>query len=65
MVHCNPVQGQYRARTEFYLCTNSHREKPVFITGMGLQCGRHLKGFGLASLYGVRCGYMPPLGSFC
>ena len=31
--HCNPVQGQYRARTGFSLCTNSHREKPVFITG--------------------------------
>ena len=23
----------YRARTGFSLCTNSHREKPVFITG--------------------------------
>ena len=32
-LHCNPVQGQYRARTGFSLCTFSHREKPVFITG--------------------------------
>ena len=31
-LHCNPVQGQYRARTGFSLCTFSHREKPVFIT---------------------------------
>ena len=31
--HCNPVQGQNSARTRFSLCSNSHREKPVFITG--------------------------------
>ena len=33
ILHCNPVQGQNRARTGFSLCSNSHREKPVFITG--------------------------------
>ena len=33
MIHCNSVQGQNRARRGFSLCTNSHREKPVFITG--------------------------------
>ena len=51
LIHCNPVQGQNRARTGFSLCTNYHRENyrdPVFITGislwelvhreMGLQC---------------------------
>ena len=32
-VHCNPVQGQYRARTGFSLWSFPHREKPVFITG--------------------------------
>ena len=32
VVHCNPIQGQYRAGTGFSLCTLSHREKPVFIT---------------------------------
>ena len=32
-LHCNPVQGQYRARTGFSLWSFSHREKPVFITG--------------------------------
>ena len=31
--HCNPVQGQYRARTGFSLWSFPHREKPVFITG--------------------------------
>ena len=31
--HCNPVQGQYRARTGFSPWSFSHREKPVFITG--------------------------------
>ena len=36
--HCNPVQGQYRARTGFSLLEIQHRENPVFITGMGLQC---------------------------
>ena len=33
LLHCDPVQGQNRARTGFSLCSNSHREKPVFITG--------------------------------
>ena len=33
LLHCNPAQGQYRARTGFSLCTFSHREKPGFITG--------------------------------
>ena len=32
-MHCNPVQGQNRARTGFSQCSNSYREKPVFITG--------------------------------
>ena len=32
LVHCNPVQGQYRARTGFSLCSFPHREKPVFIS---------------------------------
>ena len=36
--HCNPLQGQYRARTGISLCTFPSRENPVFITGMGLQC---------------------------
>ena len=31
--HWNPIQCQYRAGTGFSLCTFSHREKPVFITG--------------------------------
>ena len=31
--HCNPVQGQYRARTGFSLWSFPHREKPVCITG--------------------------------
>ena len=31
--HCNPVQGQYRARTGFSLWIFPHREKPFFITG--------------------------------
>ena len=43
VIHCNPLQGQYRARTGISLCPFSlwekvHRENPVFITGMGLQC---------------------------
>ena len=33
LLHCNPIQGQNRARTGFFLCSNSHREKHVFITG--------------------------------
>jgi hypothetical protein len=36
-VHCNPVQGQYRASTGpvqgFPYVVFPHREKPVFITG--------------------------------
>ena len=32
-LHCNPVQGQYRARTGFSLWSFPHREKPVCITG--------------------------------
>ena len=32
-MHCNPVQGQYRARTGFSLWSFPHRENPVFITG--------------------------------
>ena len=31
--HCNPLQGQYRARTGFSLWSFPHREKHVFITG--------------------------------
>ena len=30
-LHCNPIQGQYRARTRFSLWSFPHREKPVFI----------------------------------
>ena len=30
-VHCNLLQGQYRARTGFYLCSISTQGKPVFI----------------------------------
>ena len=33
LVYCNPVHVQNRARTVFSLCSNSHRKKPVFITG--------------------------------
>ena len=52
-VHCNPVQGQYRARTGFSMCSFSlweklHRVNPVFITGMGLQC----------KLYALLCRYL-------
>jgi hypothetical protein len=32
-LHCNPVQGQYRARTGFSMWSFPHRENPVFITG--------------------------------
>ena len=37
LLHCNPVQGQYRASTGpeqgFPCVLFPHREKPVFITG--------------------------------
>ena len=40
--HRNPLQGQYLARTGIPANGNRwekvHRENPVFITGMGLQC---------------------------
>ena len=34
IMHCNPVQGQYRARTGFSLQVFPNREKLVFITGI-------------------------------
>ena len=45
-LHCNPVQGQYKASTgpeQGFPCVvfphreKLHRENPVFITGIGLQ----------------------------
>jgi hypothetical protein len=51
--HCNPLQGQYSISTKGKSCSLAgipvmktgfslleilHRENPVFITGMGLQC---------------------------
>ena len=44
MPHCNPVQGQYRARTGISLCSKFSQGKtcpnckdPVFITGIFLR----------------------------
>ena len=39
-LHCKPIPVM---KTGFSLWGNSHREKPVFIAGMGLHCALNLK----------------------